>query len=145
MVPPGRNGCALVSVAECVTESPTFGRRRWAVPEGYIPGRSVDSTDRDLVSHEAICMMNFSGEDAQVALTVFFVDRDPVGPFRISLPARRTRHLRLNDLRDPETLPRDTPFSTLVESDIPIVVQYTRLDSRDPNIALLSTIAFALD
>jgi hypothetical protein len=48
-------------------------------------------------------------------------------------------------LREPETVPRDTPFSSLMESDVPIVVQHTRLDSRNPNIALLSTMAFPVE
>jgi hypothetical protein len=38
---------------------------------------------------------------------------------------------------------RDTDYASLIESDVPIVVQHTRLDSRHPNIALLSTIAFS--
>jgi hypothetical protein len=56
--------------------------------------------------------------------------------------ARRTLHLRLNELRDPESVPLGTPFSSVIESDRPIVVQHTRLDSRQAENALLSTIAF---
>ena len=48
-----------------------------------------------------------------------------------------------NDLDDPEPVPRDTSYASLIESSHPIVVQHTRLDSRDPHIALLSTVAFA--
>jgi hypothetical protein len=40
-------------------------------------------------------------------------------------------------------VPRDTPYASLIQSSQPIVVQHTRLDSRDPHIALLSTVAFA--
>jgi len=80
-----------------------------------------------------------------VEITVFFEDREPVGPYKIDLPARRTKHLRFNDLNDPERIPRDTSYASIIESTVPIVVQHTRLDSRNPNIALLSTIAFALD
>lgn len=39
-------------------------------------------------------------------------------------------------------MPRDTAYASLIQSSQPIVVQHTRLDSRHPNIALLSTIAF---
>jgi hypothetical protein len=52
-------------------------------------------------------------------------------------------HLRFNDLADPEPVPRDTDYATLIESDVPIVVQHTRLDSRQAALALLSTIAYA--
>jgi hypothetical protein len=128
-----------------VGASSTFGRRRWAIAEGYIPGESVASADPALASHEAVCMMNFSNDDAEITITVLFEDREPAGPYRISLPARRTRHLHFNDLEDPKRIPRDTAYSSLIESTVPIVVQHTRLDSRNPNVALLSTIAFPLD
>jgi hypothetical protein len=122
----------------------TFGSTRWAIPEGYIPGQSVDPDSHSLVSHEAACLLNPSDEDARVTITLFFEDREPAGPYKVKLPARRTKHLRFNDLRDPETVPRDTPYASLIESTVPIVVQYTRLDSRNPSIALLSTMAHPL-
>jgi hypothetical protein len=120
----------------------SVGKTVWAIAEGYIPGDSA-SDDPALVSHETACLLNCSGRDAHVAITLYFANRDPVGPYRVTVPARRTLHLRFNDLEDPEPVPRDTDYASLIESDVPIVVQHTRLDSRHPNIALLSTIAFA--
>ena len=75
-------------------------------------------------------------------ITVYFSDRDPAGPYRVSVPPRRTLHLRFNELQDPEPIPRDTDYASLIESDVPIVVQHTRLDSRQAENALLSTIAY---
>jgi hypothetical protein len=121
------------------------GSTRWAIPEGYIPGQSVDPNDHALMSHEAACLLNSSDDDADIVITIFFEDRDPAGPYRVKLPARRTRHLRFNDLSDPEVIPRDTSYASLIESSVPIIVQHTRLDSRNPNIALLTTIAHPLD
>ena len=71
-------------------------------------------------------------QDANVAITLFFTDREPVGPYRVVVPARRTRHLRF-DIDDPEPVPRDTPYSSVIESDVPIVVQHSRLDSARPS------------
>jgi hypothetical protein len=88
-------------------------------------------------------MLNTSDKDAHVAITIFFSDREPAGPYRITVPARRTKHLRFNELRDPEPIPHDTDYASVIESDVPIVVQHTRLDSRQDANALLSTIAFA--
>ena len=76
-------------------------------------------------------------------ITVFFSDREPVGPYRLIVPARRTQHVRFNELKDPEPIPVDTDYASVVESDVPIVVQHTRLDSRQAENALLSTIAYA--
>jgi hypothetical protein len=45
---------------------------------------------------------------------------------------------------DPQRRP-DTPYSSLIEPDVPTVVQHTRLDSRLAENALLTTIAFPCD
>ncbi|XXX82538.1 sensory rhodopsin transducer [Sorangium sp. So ce134] len=118
-----------------------IGRTRWAIAEGYIPGRSNGPAPQ-MTSHEAACLLNTSDRDAQVAITVYFSDRDPAGPYRVAVPARRTRHVRFNDLTDPEPIPRDTDYASVIESDVPIVVQHTRLDSRQAENALISTIAY---
>ncbi|MFZ1884312.1 MAG: sensory rhodopsin transducer [Rhodoplanes sp.] len=118
-----------------------IGRTIWAIPEGYIPSHST-SSDRALVSHEAACILNAGDRTAELRIMVYFADRDPVGPYRMTVPARRTLHLRFNDLRDPAPVPRDTDYASVIESDVPIVVQHTRLDSREPDISLLSTLAF---
>ena len=120
----------------------TIGRTRWAIAEGYIPASSHGPAPQ-MISHETVCLLNASSHDARVRLTIFYADRDPVGPYQITVPARRTRHIRFNDLVDPEPVPHDTDFASVIESDVPIVVQHTRLDSRQAENALLSTIAFA--
>jgi hypothetical protein len=122
-------------------EAQLIGHRVWAIPEGYIPGRSF-SDAHALVSHEAACILNATDKTASLEIMLYFENREPAGPYRLTLEPRRTRHLRFNDLSDPEQVPRDTPYSSVIRSDVEIVVQHTRLDSRDPHIALLSTIAF---
>ena len=118
-----------------------IGRKTWAIAEGYIPGRSHGPAP-EMVSHEAACFLNTTDETAHVSIMVFFENRDPVGPYRLEIPAHRTKHIRFNDLRDPEPIPRDTPYASLIESDVPVVVQHSRLDSRQAENALLSTVAF---
>jgi len=121
-----------------------IGRRRWAIAEGYIPGWS-HGPEPEMTSHETACILNATDEDARVAITVFFEDREPAGPYRMTVKARRTKHVRFNDLNDPEPIPRETPYASVIESDVPIVVQHTRLDSRQAENALITTIAFADD
>jgi hypothetical protein len=121
-----------------------IGEKRWAIPEGYIPAQS-NGPAPEMTSHEACCILNASNDTAHVAITIFFEDRDPTGPFRFEIPARRTKHLRFNNFDEPEAIPRGIPYSSLIESDIPVVVQHTRLDSRRAENALLSTIAFPCD
>jgi hypothetical protein len=95
-----------------------------------------------MTSHESICMLNSNDETATVEVLVYFTDRDPAGPFDVSIPARRARHQRINDLRDPETIPIGVDYCLVVTSDRPIVVQHTRVDTRQNANALMSTIAY---
>jgi hypothetical protein len=123
---------------------PPIGRKKWAIPEGYIPAYS-HTTGRELISHDAFCILNASDGEAHIEITIFFSDRDPVGPYRMIVPARRTKHVRFNDLEDPEIIPKGVDYSSLIESNVEVVVQYTRLDSRQAENALMTTIAFACD
>jgi hypothetical protein len=98
-----------------------------------------------MTSHEAACLLNAGDRDASIRITVFFRDREPAGPFLLTVASRRTHHVRFNDLRDPETIPPGIEYSSVIESDVPIVVQHTRLDSRQAENALMTTIAFPAD
>jgi len=121
----------------------SLGATHWAIAEGYIPGWS-NGPSPQMESHETCCVLNAGANDAHVALTLYFQDREPVGPYRVVVPARRTLHLRFNDLQDPAPVPRETPFATLVSSDVPIIVQHTRLDSRQPANSVMTTMAYPL-
>jgi hypothetical protein len=123
-------------------ERQPIGRTHWAIAEGYIPGWS-HGPEPQMLSHETACLLNASDAEAHVQITLYFSDREPVGPYRLTVPPRRTRHVRFNDLDDPTPVPRETDYASVIESDVPIVVQHTRLDSRQDAEALLSTIAYA--
>jgi hypothetical protein len=118
-----------------------IGHKCWAIPEGYIPPYS-HTTGREMLSHETACILNASDQDAHVEITIFYSDKEPVGPYRITIPARRTKHVRFNDLNDPLPIPKGTDYASVIVSDIEIVVQHTRLDSRQAENALMTTIAF---
>jgi len=119
-----------------------IGARSWAIPEGYIPAKSK-GRGRALESRETACFLNACEQDAHVEIVILFVDRDPVGPYRITVPALCALHVRFHDLDDPAPIPRDTDFASIITSDVPIVVQHARFDSREDALALLSTVAFA--
>ena len=119
-----------------------IGKTLWAIAEGWIPPESHGPAP-EMTSHETACLLNAGDVDAHVRITVYFNDRDPAGPYRVVVPARRTLHLRFNDLEEPERIPRGVDYSSVIESDVPIVVQHTRLDSRQAEEALLSTVAYS--
>jgi hypothetical protein len=124
-----------------MTSHPQPGRTTWAIAEGYIPAESHGPPE--MMSHETACLLNAGDTDAHIRIMIYFSDRDPVGPYEVTVPARRTLHLRFNDLRDPAPIPRATDYSSVFQSDVPIIVQHTRLDSRQAAAALLSTTAYS--
>src|SRR5262249_12256922 len=119
-----------------------MGRKHWAIAEGFIPGES-NGPAPFMTSHETVCILNAGDTDARVEITLFFQDRDPVGPYLVVVPARRTKNLLFNDLEHPARVPPNTPYASTIISDVPIVCQHTRLDSRQAENALMSTIAYA--
>jgi hypothetical protein len=121
-----------------------IGHRVWAIAEGYIPPASTGTT-RELTSHETVCILNAGAAAAHVEIMVYFADRAPVGPYRFTVDAERTRHLRFNDFADPEPVPKGADFSSVIKADVPVVVQHTRLDTRQAALALLSTMAHPVD
>jgi hypothetical protein len=120
-----------------------MGKKKWAIAEGYIPGWS-HGPEYLFTSHEAICILNAGDEEAKVQITVFFKDKPSIGPYPVTVGAERTLHFRMNDL-DPEKLPVATDYSCIIESNVPVVVQHTRLDSRQAENALMTTIAYSED
>jgi hypothetical protein len=120
----------------------SFGKKTWIIAEGYIPSYG-NGPEPQFTSHETACILNTSNQDAHVKVTIFFSDKDPVGPYEITVGAQRTKHVRFNQLRDPEPVPKDTDYSSVFESDVPVVVQHSRLDSRQAENGLLSTIAYS--
>ncbi len=120
---------------------PAIGHTTWVIPEGYIPAGST-GPEPQMLRHETACILNAGDADAPVTITIYFPDREPVGPYRVVVPARRTLHQRFNELKDPAPVPVGHDYASVIESDVPIVVQHTRLDSRQAENALLSTVAF---
>lgn len=119
-----------------------IGKRAWAIAEGCIPSWS-NRPELQFTSHKTACILNTADVDAHIELTVFFTGRDPVGPYQISVPARRTHDMAFNHLKDPEPIPKDTEYASVRISDVPIIVQHTRLDFRQSENGLLTTIAYA--
>ena len=125
-----------------------YGKTTWMIPATYLQAkeksRSSDPGDR---SHEAICVLNTSDHDAHIALTLFFEDREPNTAFTTFCGARRTHHIRLDKIRDAEGngIPEAVPYAILIESDTPIVVQYSRLDTSAAEMALMTTIAYSVE
>lgn len=122
--------------------SPAIGATTWVIADGYIPPESTGPAPA-MTSHDSVCIVNAGTTDALVELVVYFTDRPPAGPYALKVAGERAHHQRINDLRDPEVIPTGVDYSLVLTSSEPIVVQHTRLDSRQAANALMSTIAYS--
>lgn len=120
----------------------SLGKKTWVIAEGYIPSYSKGK-EPEFTSHETACILNMTNQKAELNITIFFSDKDPVGPYKVTVEAQRTKHLRFNELKDPEPVPKGTDYASVIESDVPVIVQHSRLDSRQAENALLTTIAYS--
>ncbi|MBQ3708535.1 MAG: hypothetical protein II889_11600 [Clostridia bacterium] len=120
-----------------------YGKKTWLIPDTFLDSVSKNGS----VSHEAICVINTSDVDADIKLTLFFEDREARTDFSSHCPAMRTHHIRMDKLRnaDGQPIPRDTPYAVLLESNTPLVVQYSRLDTSAAEMALMTTIAYPVE
>ena len=117
------------------------GARKWYIPDAYLPSSGLG---QKWEGHESICMLNAGRADAHVRLSLFFSDLPPIEGIAVLVKARSDRHVGMHK---PEQLggvvvPRDVPYGIMVASDVPIVVQYSRLDVTQPNFTLMTTIPF---
>lgn len=110
-------------VSNSWTSDTEFGRSLKDISEGSISKRSCTDPSK---------------HNAQVKITVSFEDPDPQGRVAAGHAHKTFAVQRFSD----PPIPRGTPYASLIEADVPIVVQHTRPALRNPSIALLSTIAF---
>jgi hypothetical protein len=117
------------------------GETHWIIPDAYIPPESKG----DLISHESICVLNCNNENVNLVITIYYEDRPPLENIVVEVAGRRTKHIRTSSLvKDDEHIPLGVPYAIEISSNLPIVVQYSRLDTTQAELALMSTMAFPL-
>jgi hypothetical protein len=121
---------------------PEFGNNVWAIAAGYIPfARVADS--KAVASGNRISVLNAGEHMANVAMTVYYRDREPGGPYFLTIAPFRVRTVRFNDLIFPEAILLDTQFGVLIEADVPVIVQFGGRFCIQPAMATTTTLAFA--
>ena len=122
----------------------SIGHTRWVIPGGRIPatgtGREPAFTSRD-----ELWLLNTGDLDAAIEATIYYDEFDPIGPFAIAVSARRVRCVRVNDLIDPEAIRLETNYAAVISSNVPIVVQVARYDTRQPAQAMSWSMAHPAD
>lgn len=109
---------------------------KWLIPDCYWP--AVNTGDQ-YVSHEAICVLNTNPQAVTVSLTLYFEDREPITGISKTVGGERTLHIRMDQLEGCP-VPRGVPYAVVVSCDQEIAVQYTRVDTTQPALAISTTI-----
>jgi hypothetical protein len=116
------------------------GSKTWFIPDGYYPANSNGL----FPSHEAICVLNPAKRDANIEITLYFEERDKMDGFKAVCKAEKTNHIRMDKIKDTtgSGVPQGVAYAAMVRSDVEIIVQYSRMDTSQAEMALMTTIAY---
>ncbi len=117
-----------------------IGKKIWTIADGYMS----DTQNGNYVSHEAVCVLNLSDRYAEISISVYFEDREPITGFKAVCPINRTNHIRLDKIKNNEgvAIPHNVPYALLIESNTPVICQHSRMDVSQPAMTLMTTIAY---
>jgi len=117
-----------------------YGKKVWFFPDGDRPPLGESS----LKGHESIVILNPNREDANCDLTFYYEDSDPTTGVKIEVKAERVRCVQTHKESDlgGKIIPVSTQYALKVESDVPVIVQYGRLDARQNNLAYYTTMGY---
>ena len=112
----------------------TGGAKIWYFPDGYLPEKKSNG---EMEAHEALMLFNTAEEDVKVELDIYFSDRPPVRAVKLTVPAERVQTIRLDhpDELNGAVIPPLTQYALRVRASHPIVAQFGRLDTTQPNMA----------
>lgn len=118
------------------------GSRVWYIPDGFSPSDGLGLDD----GHESICIINDMDKTANIKIKFFFENECPVEDIEFKLHPQRCKHLRLNDPKNLGGFRLDVnkPYSIKLESDIDIIVQYSRLTSYNDRFSLMTTMGYSI-
>ena len=121
-----------------------LGHTTWAFAAGEMPDGSTGH-EPEFTSRDELCLLNTGDDDACCQLLVFHTDAEPVGPYRVVVPARRVRQVRINNLIDPQAVPLGVPYALTVTSDHPVVAQLRHVDTRQAELGVAITSGLGSD
>lgn len=118
-----------------------IGKLDWAFSGGRIP---FDSTGEEPMfnSHDKISVLNTSEDKAEIEIFIFYENEAPVGTYEVEIKPKRLRKIRINDLIDPEAVQLERNYGCYIRSNVPVVIQFSRMSTGQAANALMGTIAF---
>ena len=114
------------------------GKTKWVFPDGDLPEKDPST---GLEAHEALMILNTGDQLAEVALSFYFSDREPIEDVQLQVPAKRVLCFRMDhpgEIGGVE-LPFRTQYAVQVESSVPVVATFGRLDTASDRMAFYSS------
>lgn len=117
------------------------GKRTWYIPDAYNPS---SGQGEKWESHDCVSVLNVGDQEANIRFSFFFEDGKPKENVLVTVPGRQCKHVQMNrpELLGGYVVPRDVPYAIMVESDVQIIVQYSRMDVAQPNMTLMTAIPY---
>lgn len=118
------------------------GKKVWYFPDAEMPPEG----DYPIKGHESIIILNPNNQEARIKMTLYFTDREPIENICFSVLPRRVRCIRTNNKEElcGVEIPVETQYAIKIESDVPVIAQYGRLDTRQSNMAFYTTLGFGV-
>ena len=118
------------------------GKKNWYIVDGYRPSPKPDPK-ADYTGHESVMILNTNDKDANILISVYFEDRDPVENIPYVVPAKRIRCFKTDDsnVLGGLEIGVGVQYSMEIKSDVGVIVQYGRLDVQQPNMAYMALMA----
>lgn len=117
------------------------GAKIWYFPDGYLPEKNLIG---EMDAHEAMMFFNTSLENIEVKIDIYFSDQPPVKDIVVKVGAESVKTIRMDHPEDIAnlTIPPLVQYAVRVRSEIPIVVQFGRLDTTQNNMAYYGSMGY---
>lgn len=108
----------------------SYGKRVWVFPDAELPPAGVNA----IPGHESIIITNTTDKKADIKISLFYTDKDPIS-FMTEVAPVRVRCLRTNRTEDfgPYTAVEGEQYAIMLESNTEIIAQYGRAEPRTVN------------
>ncbi|MDR1388947.1 MAG: hypothetical protein LBJ31_03115 [Treponema sp.] len=117
-----------------------YGKKVWFFPDGDRPPPG----DSALKGHESYIVLNPNNKDAHLVATFYFEEAEAVRNINLAVKAERVKCFQShrNEDFDSHIVSPGIQYAVKIESDVPVIIQYGRLDARQKNLAYYTTMGY---
>ena len=118
-----------------------LGKKDWIIPDCELPVPG----EGPALGHESVIIVNDSDVEAEIDVSLYFVDKEPHTGIKWKVGPKRVFCFRMNNVEHMcgFVVPFNTQYAMKVSSNTPIVLQYGRLDNTQANLAFYTTLGYS--